>query len=44
MIRQIIDKYRGHKKDLLVIFLDLKKEYDRGPRGLMWWATKVPKM
>jgi hypothetical protein len=38
LIRQLIERCREQKKDLHIIFIDLKKTYDKVPRNFMWWA------
>jgi hypothetical protein len=34
----VIERYRERKKDLHMVFIDLKKVYDKIPRNIMWWA------
>ena len=44
LIRQVMERYR-EKKDLHIVFIDLKKAYDKIPRNVMWEALdkyKVP--
>ena len=36
LIKQVIERYREKKKDLHIIFIDLKKAYDKIPRNVMW--------
>ena len=40
-----MERFREQKKDLHLVFIDLKKAYDKIPRNIMWWASdkhKVP--
>jgi hypothetical protein len=36
LIRQLMKRCREQKKDLHMIFIDLKKTYDKVPRNIMW--------
>jgi hypothetical protein len=38
LIRQLIKRCREQKKDLHMIFIDLKKDYDKVPTNIMWWT------
>ena len=45
LIRQVMKWFREQKKDLHLVFIDLKNAYDKIPRNVMWWALdkyKVP--
>lgn len=35
LIRQIIEYHKARKRDLLLIFVDLNKTYDKVPRELL---------
>jgi hypothetical protein len=43
LIRQLMEKYRKQKKDMHMIFIDLKKAYDKVSRNVMWWALQKHK-
>jgi hypothetical protein len=36
LIRQLMERCREQKKDMHIIFIDLKKAYDKVPRNIMW--------
>ena len=36
LIRQVMEQFREQKKDLHIVFIDLKKAYDKIPRNIMW--------
>jgi hypothetical protein len=38
LLRQLMDKCREQKKDLYMIFIDLKKAYDKVRRNVMRWT------
>jgi hypothetical protein len=38
LIRQLMKRCRQQKKDMHIIFIDLKKAYDKVPKNVMWWA------
>ncbi len=40
LVRQLQEKYLGKNKKLYFAFRDLKKAFDRVPRGVIWWAMR----
>jgi hypothetical protein len=44
LIKQLMERYREQKKDLHMIFIDLKKAYDKVPTNIMWWALQKHKV
>jgi phosphoheptose isomerase len=40
LIRQLMERYREQKKGLNMIFIDLKKVYDKILKNIMWWALE----
>ena len=45
LIRQVMERFREQKKHLHLVFIDLKKAYDKIPRNVMLWSLdkyKVP--
>jgi hypothetical protein len=36
LIRQLIERYRKQKKDMHMVFIDMKKAYDKEPRNIIW--------
>jgi hypothetical protein len=44
LIRQLVERCREQKKDLHMVFIDLKKAYDKVPRNAMWWALQKHKI
>ena len=41
VLRRLMEKYRERKKDLHMVFIDLKKAYDNIPRSIMWDSLKA---
>jgi hypothetical protein len=44
LIRQLTKRSREQKKDLHIIFIDLKKAYSKVPRNVKWWALQKHKV
>jgi hypothetical protein len=44
LIGQLMKRYREQKKDMHMIFIDLKKAYDKVPRNIMWRALQKHKV
>jgi hypothetical protein len=44
LIGQLMERCREQKKDLHMIFIDLKTTYDKMPRNVMWWALQKCKV
>jgi hypothetical protein len=44
LIRQLMERCKEQKKDLHMIFIDLKKVYDKATRNAMWWALQKHKV
>jgi hypothetical protein len=44
LIRQLMERCREQKNDIHVVFIDLKKDYDKVVRNVMWWALQKHKV
>jgi hypothetical protein len=44
LIRQLMEKCREQKKDMHIVFINLKKVYDKMPRNIMWLALQKHKV
>jgi hypothetical protein len=44
LIRQLMERCKGQKKDLHMIFIDLEKTYDKVTRNVMWWVLQKYKV
>jgi hypothetical protein len=44
LIRQLMERCRQQKKNLHMVFIDLKKAYDKVTRNVMWWALQKHKV
>jgi hypothetical protein len=40
LLKQLMERYQKQKNDLHMIFIDLKKAYDKISKNIMWWALE----
>ena len=38
IVRQLQERYLENKKELWMVFVNLKKVFDRVPRDVVWWT------
>jgi hypothetical protein len=43
-IWQLTKRYREQKKDKHMVFIDLKKDYNKMPRNVIWWTLQMYKV
>jgi hypothetical protein len=43
LVRQLMERYKEQKKGMHMVFIDLKKAYDKIPRNVLLWALEKHK-
>jgi hypothetical protein len=44
LVRELMKRYKEQNNDLHMVFIDLKKAYDKIPWDVMWWAWEKHKV
>jgi hypothetical protein len=44
LMRQLVERCMEQKKDMHMVFIDLKKAYDKMTRNVMWWTLQKHKV
>jgi hypothetical protein len=43
LVRQVMERCREQKKDMYMVFINLKEVYDKVRRNVIWWALQKHK-
>jgi hypothetical protein len=44
LMRQLVERCMEQKKDMHMVFIDLKRAYDKVTRNVMWWTLQKHKV